>query len=86
MYKRKTREIISSLFRRISSIGDTYEQHKEHLDYKSFLDLQLELVQRIIATERRISKLKKQTPKDLQKIGEAIERRRLLKLLGTTIA
>jgi len=86
VYKRKTREIISSLFRRISSIGDTYEQHKEHLDYKSFLDLQLELVQRIIATERRISKLKKQTPKDLQKIGEAIERRRLLKLLGTTIA
>lgn len=86
MYKRKTRELISSLFRRISTIGDTYERHKENLDYKSFLDVQLDLIGRIIETERRISNLKKQTPKDFQKIEEVRQRRRLLKLLGTTIA
>lgn len=86
MYRRKTREIISSLLRRISSIGDTYSQHKENLDYKSFLDVQLELVKRIITTERKISKLREETPKILQKIEEAKERRRLLKVLGTTIA
>lgn len=86
MYQRKSRELVSSLLRRISSIGDTYNQHKKNLDYKSFLEVQLELVKRIITTERRISKLRKETPKDLQRIEETLERRRLLKLLGTTIA
>lgn len=86
MYKRKSREIISSLLRRISSIGDTYEHHKENLDYKSFLDIQLELIKRIITTERRISKLRNERPKELHKIEEAKERRKLLKFLGTTIA
>lgn len=86
VYKRKTRELTSSLFRRISYIGDTYEQHKENLDYNSFLELQLELVEKITTTERRISKFKKETPKNFQKIKEARERRRLLKLLGSTIA
>lgn len=86
VYQRKSRELISLLLRRISSIGDTYDQHKKDLDYKPFLDVQLELVKRIITTERRISKLRKETLKDLQRIEETLERRKLLKLLGTTIA
>ena len=86
MYERKSRGLLSLLLKRISSIGDTYEQHKDNLDYKSFLEIQLELIKRIIKTERRISKLRNERPKPLNKIKEAKERRSLLKLLGTTIA
>lgn len=86
MYKSKTRQIISSLIEKICSVGDTYEHHKENLDYKSFLGVQLELIKRIIETEKRILKLRKERPKDSFGIEEAIERRKLLKLLGTTIA
>lgn len=83
---KKTKESITLLLRRISTIGDTYEQHKEDLDYKSFLEMQLELIKRITETERRIQKLKKEDPNDPHKIQKAQETRMLLKLLGTTIA
>lgn len=86
LYKRKTRALISSLLRKICSIGDTYEQHKENLNYKSFLDIQLKLVKRIMETERRITKLRTEKPNDLDEIEETKQRRKLLKLLGTTIA
>lgn len=66
-------------------IGDTYEKHRE-LDCEPFLETQLELIKRIIATERRISKLRKGKPIDLEKIAETKERRVLLKFIGTTIA
>ena len=85
MYKAKTRELVGSFLRKLSLIGDTYEQHKE-LDYSPFLAIQLELIDRIVETERRISKLKKERPKDSRKIEEAKERRQLLKLIGTTVA
>lgn len=55
-------------------------------DRNSFLEIELELVKRIVQTERRISVLRRITPNCIGRIDEARERRRLLKLLGTTIA
>jgi hypothetical protein len=86
VYKEKTKEIVVSLLKRICSVGDTYECHKENLNYESFLEIQLELVKRIKEAERRISKLGNDKQKNLYKIEEAQERRKLLKLLGTTVA
>jgi len=84
-YKKETVEIVDLLLERICSIGDSYEKHRENFDRPSFLKIQLELVKRIVQTERRISMLRK-IRANIKQIEEAKERRRLLKLLGTTIA
>lgn len=86
VYERKTAEIVDLFLERICSVGDTYEKHVEKLDRNSFLEIQLELVKRIVQTERRISNLRKKRTSHIDRIDEAKERRRLLKLLGTTIA
>lgn len=86
MVTTKTRELVDLFLTKISSIGDTYYQHKEDLDYASFLKIQLELAKSIRETEQVISELKTNDPTDSQKIEEAQELRRLLKLVGTTIA
>jgi len=85
-YRRKTKELINSLLGKICSLSDTYEEHRKIVGYTPFLDIQLELVTRIVATERRIIKLKNERTVDLRKIAETKERRAFLKLLGTTIA
>lgn len=86
VFRRGTRKIITSLLGKISSVGDTCEHHIDDLDYRAFLEIQLELVKRIIETEKRISELSNESPSDIKKIEEVKERRRLLKLLGTTVA
>ena len=48
--------------------------------------MQIEILDRIVATEKRITRLKGEVPTDSSRIEEAKEYRRLLKLLGTTIA
>lgn len=85
-YEAQTRKIVCSLFRQISSVGDTFTQHKEDLQYGALLDIQLHLVNHIVATEKRITQLRKAGTADSSKISEAQQRRRLLKLLGTTVA
>lgn len=86
MYRRETREIVEPLLERICSIGDTCQHHKEDMNYRGFLKIQLELVKRIVETEKTISKLRKEKPEKSRDIREAIERRKLLRVLGTTIA
>jgi hypothetical protein len=75
-----------SLFRQISSSGDTYAQHRGNLQYRSFLDIQLDLLNHIVAAEKRITRLRKAATNDSDKISESQHRRRLLRLLGTTVA
>jgi hypothetical protein len=85
-YEKKTKEIADLLLERICSVGDTYEKHQENLDRASFLEIQLELVKKIVQTERRISNLRKMRANQIEQIEEARERRKLLKLLGSTAA
>ena len=82
----KRRKIIHSLLEEISCVGDTCENHKEIVNYEPFLEMQLEILDRIVATEKRITRLRSEVLTDSNKIEEAKEYRRLLKLLGTTIA
>jgi len=86
MYRRETKEVVGSLLERVCSVGDTCEHHKADMDYREFLEIQLELVKRIVETEKTISKLRKEKPEKSHNIKEAVERRKLLKVLGTTIA
>lgn len=82
-YDTKTREIIHKLLTRILKVSDSYEKHKD-LDYKPFLGIQLELLKQIIATESDIRAQKKLQNQEM--LEEARKRRRLLKVLGSTVA
>jgi hypothetical protein len=79
------RGILSSLLYKISSNSDTATQHKD-LDYKPFLDIQLELIQRIEFAEREIQRLRKEESDNVKDIEKVKEFRKKLKFLGTTIA
>lgn len=85
-YQDETKRMVRSLLRRITLAGDTFEKHRDNVDYKSFLNIQLELVRRIVATEKTISSLKRKANVDPDKVSEAKERRALLKFLGSTVA
>jgi hypothetical protein len=64
-------------------VSDSYDKHRR-LKYKPFLGIQLKLLKEIIATESDIRAYKKSQNKE--RVEEARTRRRLLKVLGSTVA
>jgi hypothetical protein len=81
-YEIRTRKVIHKLLTRILKASDTYEKHKA-IKYKPFLGIQLELIKQIIATESEIRVQKKAQNQSM--LEETRKRRRLLKMLGSTI-
>jgi len=83
----ETEGIVEALLMRICEKGDTPEKHHK-IDYDAFLQIQLDLLKEIVKTEKNIRKRKKEdnSSEDLQIINYLKEHRRILKLLGSSVA
>lgn len=79
-----TRAIISEFLKRILENGDSYKRHKA-LNYRAFHSLQLDLLNHIIYCERKIQSLRARYHNS-ERVEKLRQRRRLLRLLGSSIA
>lgn len=79
-----TREVSSSLLRNILANGDSPYHHKK-LNYDTILLLQLELLRQLVSCEKQIQYYRK-TFRNSSLVEPLKERRRILKLLGSSLA